>query len=150
MSQGITVDATALTHRIRRMRAAGRVHCAVGAVDATEPDAVFLALTGLPPEGEPGVWKPVDRDSAERIAARVLQRDLAYDAPILPERTARGLARDLLALAPPGAAIYTNAPDLAEGVESWEAGTVTGADHEDARLVVGRDLSLVLWVEDDD
>ena len=52
----------------------------------------------------------VDRAAAGAVLERLLWKDLAYAAEIMPRETAQRLAQGFLAAVPDGARFYTNGP----------------------------------------
>jgi len=126
------------------------VHCAAGNLESRDPDTAFHVLTGVVPPEDTGRWSPIDTGHAERILTRVLHRDLAYNGAIMPRDLARRFAREFLSLAPPGARVLTNAPDLAEDSEEWSFSPATEAAWDAGVLIVGDQYAAALWVEDED
>jgi hypothetical protein len=102
-------------------------------------------------------YKEIDEESARRLVEAVLRRDLAYNSELMPQAQARQLASQFLAYFDPGARYYTNGT-WHEVDNYFNGGSVSGISWDPAAqatfdtgvLVIGRDRSGCLWVEDED
>lgn len=98
-------------------------------------------------------WHAIDRGTAQAIAAAVLERDLAYNHPVLDRAKAAELAARFIALFEP-AHYFTNGtlgPAHAENKRrDSKYHPITRATFDTGIVAVGRQLSGILWVEDED
>jgi hypothetical protein len=106
---------------------------------------------------EPSLYKEIDEAAARRLVCRVLHRDMAYNAEVMPEPRAAALADAFLAQFGPGTRYFSNGlwhlPRVirADGVvsgPSWDP--VTPATFDAGVLAIGHKISGCLWVEDED
>ncbi len=138
-------SADAIFEELRARRTVGGVH--VGVIDAAPLPAVATAFALRPATS---TYRRIDREEAGRLLTRLLHRDLAYDAEIMPLADARRLAKELLALVP-DAELFTNrsfgkAPG--EAVLAWDP--ATDATFDTGVIALGPTRSLCVWVEDED
>jgi len=132
-------------------RDCGVVHA--GLVEAadlpTAASAFRLATDGA-------TYRAIDLEEARRVLTRILHRDLAYGAEIIPMADAERLASEVLLLVP-DAQLFTNgsygsppAP-ASNGVTvgpSWNP--ATSATFDTGVIAVGSSMSACVWVEDED
>ena len=100
---------------IRARRKYGRTACRVrewiceapgatnSAVDAIDAFVAEMGFTGL---GR--MWAEISLDQARAILQQILQKDLAYQLPIMTEKDALGLADRFLAFFDEGIRCFTN------------------------------------------
>ena len=138
---------------IHAVRDCGVVHC--GQSTRPTPTVPELAAEfGL--ADNPALYKEIDADAARRLAALVLNQDMAYNAEIVPAARAAELAERFIAtFGTDGVRFYTNGtfhevrgPKLGSPSASWNP--VTAATFDTGILVIGRQHSCCLWVEDED
>jgi hypothetical protein len=144
------VDVAAEIHAARNC---GTVHC--GLSSCPTPSVPELAAEfGL--ADNPAFYKEIDAEAARRLAAAVINQDMAYNAEILPAARAAELAERFLAqFGTEGVRFYTNGtfhenpgPKLGSPSASWDP--VTAATFDTGILAIGRQCSGCLWVEDED
>ncbi|MFN8666869.1 MAG: hypothetical protein U0164_06650 [Gemmatimonadaceae bacterium] len=146
---------------VLKRRTSGRVSCAIVARDpALSPTAAAdraVQGVGLRPLGDG--WLEISDTDAEVIATGVLHRDLAYGAEIMPLAQAAELASDLFALVPLPMTCFTNgewadalgdADDAGEALESVGFDPISDATLDAGVVCVGEEVTLLLWVEDED
>lgn len=146
---------------IRSRRTAGRVSCALvpHPVNLAPTDAADRAVqgAGLRPLGEG--WLEIRESDAERIATGVLHRDLAYGAELIPLAEAEELASALIALVPLPMTCFTNGDwadafdadrDSGESLESVGFDPISDATLDAGIVCVSEEVTLLLWVEDED
>ena len=106
---------------------------------------------------QPSCYKEIDEEAARHLIGLVLQRDLAYNAEVMPGASAVELADRFLAQFGPGTRYFSNGtwhlPSIvrADGVihgASWDP--VTAATFDTGVLAIGPQCSGCLWVEDED
>ena len=106
---------------------------------------------------ERSCYKEIDQEAARHLIRLVLQRDMAYDAEVMPEATAIELADRFLAQFGPGTQYFSNGtwhlpsvvrPDGVIHGASWDP--VTAATFDTGVLAIGPQCSGCLWVEDED
>jgi hypothetical protein len=102
-------------------------------------------------------WRAVEKTRALSILTQVLHRDLAYDAPIMPQKEAHDLARGFLDLLPDARAFFTNGtwgaqPEVLDDKvtrgASWDP--ISKATFDAGVICVAERESALLWVEDED
>jgi hypothetical protein len=105
----------------------------------------FLESLGLRP---PSAWTKLTAAEAEQAAARVLHRDLAYQAPIMAIELAESLAQRFVECCGEGVVFFTNGALALTGTGAWSP--ITDATFDSG--IVGLSSSRVglLWVEDED
>jgi hypothetical protein len=144
------VDVVAEIHAARD---GGVVHCGLSACPA--PSVSELAAEfGL--ADNPAFYKEIDADAARRLAALVLNQDMAYNSEIVPAARAAELAERFIAqFGTEGVRFYTNGTfhegqgaKLGSPSASWDP--VTAATFDTGILAVGPHCSGCLWVEDED
>jgi hypothetical protein len=95
-------------------------------------------------------WHEVERGRAEQFLTGLLHRSLAYNAELMPRKTAAWLAAQFLdAVGQHTTRFATNSTDLPDALPfSWDPAT----DHTiDAGIVaIGSDGSALYWVADED
>jgi hypothetical protein len=136
-----------LEKSIKANRQSGQV--IVSLVGRTEPAPDAAASSAVHALGlKPVSWRVLSADEAVHALRRALHRDLAYDAPIMPEELAHGLASRIVRFFGPGAIFYTNR-SLAEGQStgSWEP--VTDATFDTGVIAVGIRCVGVVWFMDE-
>ena len=133
---------------IKQHRQSGEVIVALlrrtpGTPDRAASDAV--RSMGL----RPVAWNPLTRADAVSVLTRVLHRDLAYSAPIMPNELASHLAARALSFFDDSASFFTNR-SLAEGQStgSWEP--VSSATFDTGVIAVGQAYVAVIWCMDED
>jgi len=126
----------AVSEDILIARRFGVVHCGVSSLPA--PTITDLAREfGL--RGDAECYREIDEASARLSIRRLLHRDLAYSAEVMPEQQAEQLTEQFLAQFGSGARFFTN---------NWCP--ATNATFDEGVLVMGPDHSGCLWVEDED
>src|SRR5262245_48376011 len=126
----------AVNEDILAARRFGVVHCGVSSLSA--PTIAELAQEfGL--RNDAGCYREIDEASARLSVRRLLHRDLAYSAEIMPERQAEQLTERFFAQFGSGARFFTN---------NWCP--ATNATFDEGVLVMGSHRSGCLWVEDED
>jgi hypothetical protein len=131
----------------------GVTHCGVSS-QASPSISELAAEFGL--AGDPANFREIDTHTARRLAQLVLNRDMAYNAEIIPADRAAELADQFLAqFGTDGVRFYTNGtfheargPKLTWAGASWDP--VTAATFDTGVLVIGPRCSGCLWVEDED
>lgn len=114
----------------------GVVHCGVPPLPA--PSIAELAKEfGLRPDT--ACYREIDEASARLWVQRLLHRDLAYSAEVMPEQQAKQLTERFFAQFGAGAICFTN---------NWCP--ATDATFDEGVLVIGPQRSGCLWVEDED
>ena len=98
---------------------------------------------------KPVRWRVVSADEAVHALRRALHRDLAYDAPIMPEEVAHGLASRIVRFFGPGAIFYTN-HSQAEGQSTGSWDPLTDATFDTGIIAVGAMCVGVVWFMDED
>lgn len=143
-----------VTEEILAARTWGVVRCGLSSQPA--PTVSELAREfGLRDAQE--CYKEICEPDALRLVRRVLHRDLAYDAEIMPEARAAELGERFLAQFGAGARFFTNGTFYEErrrlsrsvwSGPSWEP--VTEATFDTGVLVIGPKGAGCVWVEDED
>lgn len=123
-----------------------------GSAEPLVLDALAVRVGGSPLGDD---WRTVSRDDAEVLLVRVFARDLAMNAPIMPEEDARGFARRFLALFGASARFFTNTSmlDEEEDVDATWTGSwkpLTSATFDTGIAVVDGARAGLCWVTDDD
>ena len=104
-------------------------------------------------------WLEISESDAERIATGVLHRDLAYGAELIPLAEAEELASALIALVPLPMTCFTNGDwvdafdadrDSGESLESVGFDPISDATLDAGIVCVSEEVTLLLWVEDED
>jgi hypothetical protein len=101
-------------------------------------------------------WCALSRAQALLIAAKVLERDLAYTSEVMPEAVARAFAEEFAAHFDDCAEFFTNATfedHLArvapgDSVSSWSP--ITEATFDTGVIAVDEHRVGLIWVEDED
>lgn len=138
---------------IHAARNCGAVHCGLSA-RPTPSVSELAAEFGL--ADDPAFYKEIAADAARRLAAAVINQDMAYNTEIVPAARAAELAERFIAqFGTEGVRFYTNGtfhenlgPKLGSPSASW--GPVTAATFDTGILAIGRQCSGCLWVEDED
>ncbi len=126
----------AVSDDIRAARRFGVVRCGLSSLSA--PTLAELAQEfGL--RNDAACYREIDEASARLTVQRLLYRDLAYSAEIMPERQAEQLTEEFFAQFGGGARFFTN-----------NGCPVTEATFDEGVLVLGSHRSGCLWVEDED
>lgn len=130
-------------------RVQGVVHCGL----STQEHPSVRALAGEFGLSEnPTFYLEIDAVTARCPVHVILHQDLAYEVEIMPTARAEALADQFLAqFGDEGARYYTNGRlDKARGpgVVSWNP--VTSATFDTGVLVISRQCSGCLWMEDED
>jgi hypothetical protein len=121
---------------IRAARRVGVVHC--GIVPRTAATAAELAREfGL--RDDPTCYREIDEAAARASVRRLLHRDLAYDAEVIPESQAARLTDRFFAPFGAGTRFFTD-----------NACPATDATFDEGVLLLGPDRSGCFWVEDED
>jgi hypothetical protein len=114
----------------------GVVHCGISS--QLSPNITELAGEfGL--RGDSTAYREVDEATARESVKRLLHRDLAYSAEVMPEREAARLTEDFFAQFDLGSKYFTN-----------NSCPVTDATFDEGVLVIGRQGCGCFWVEDED
>ncbi|MGN6368901.1 MAG: hypothetical protein ACTHN5_11635 [Phycisphaerae bacterium] len=127
-------------------RNCGVVHCGVSRV--AQKDVLELARAfGL--HDDPSAFAPITASNAAALAASILHKDMAYSHQIMAEERAKELAQQFLEQFGAEAKFYSN------GWTGWETGSTewnpaTDATFDTGVLVIGKDRSGCIWVEDED
>jgi hypothetical protein len=141
--------------RIRQLRDCGVVHCGVlERADASLPEVVEAA--GLSPEV--GRLRAIDEPSAQRLIARLLHRDLAYDYEMMPVEDAVAMTERFLEPFRGESPRYFSNGDFhtqpvrqdPESNASAAWNPMTTATFDTGVIVLGSARSGYLWVEDED
>jgi hypothetical protein len=126
----------AISEDILTARRFGAVHCGVSSLSA--PTIAELAQEfGL--RNDARCYREIDEATAQLSVRRLLHRDLAYSAEIMPECQAEKLTEKFFAQFGGGARFFTN---------NWCP--ATDATFDEGVLVMGPQHSGCLWVEDED
>ncbi|MGH7672566.1 MAG: hypothetical protein ACREMC_06675 [Gemmatimonadales bacterium] len=148
-----------VSESVRRMRASGVVTTAFAVRNAGVPaleaaDQLALAQ-GFAALGER--WRSIDLDAARGTLARLLEKDLAYDATVMHAEDAANLADQWLGLTAPPRAFFTNgtwadppirtAPGATAG-PSWDP--ITGSTFDAGVVAVDGQVTVLFWVQDED
>ena len=139
------IDTEDICEEIARRRDCGVVHCGItgGAASVTDVARAF----GL--RADPLCYHEIDEETAREVAAGVIHRDLAYRAEILPPAEASALAaRFFERCIGPGCRFYSNSDSSPGSSGGWSP--ATDATFDGGVIVVGRERSGCLWVEDED
>ena len=105
----------------------------------------YVSTFGFTPLGER--WCLIDRKTALRVLQRVLERDLAYDTPLMESARAQLLAESFLSLFSSSARYFTNG-SLESGGSGWDPITAATFDHG---VVAHDDRTIgIIWVQDED
>lgn len=131
----------AVEDEIPSERDCGVVRCGMARI--AHKDVLALAKEfGL--SDDPSVFEPIDESSAVAIVALILHKDMAYSQPLMPEERARFLAEQFLEQFGADAQFFGNGwqPD------GWSP--ATDATFDTGVLIIGKDRSGCLWVEDED
>lgn len=148
MSAKVDPEWANLEKSIKANRQSGQV--IVSLVNRTQraPDAAAnSAVTAL---GLKAVaWRVLAAAEAVDALQRVLHRDLAFDAPIMPEDLARELATRIVRFFGPSAIFYTN-QSQAEGQSTGSWDPVTDATFDTGIIAVGVTRVGVVWFLEDD
>jgi hypothetical protein len=136
---------TDICDEIDDARECGVVHCYIIEIQP-------IPLAELAPQFNlfftPDIYKEIRRDQAEKVARRILHRDLAYDVEIMPEKVAQDLAsRFLDCFEKETSQYYTNGSYYCDSM-SWNP--ATDATFDTGILVISQSCSGCLWVEDED
>jgi hypothetical protein len=139
-----TLDASILRDSILRERDCGIVTMDVRAIGALSIDT-YVTTFGFTPLADG--WRSLDRKNALRILQRVLERDLAYDTPLMEVARARLLAESFLSLFSASARYFTNGSLEPDG-SGWDPITKSTFDHG---VIAHDDHSIgIIWVQDED
>jgi hypothetical protein len=126
----------AVSDDILAARRFGVVHCGVSSLRA--PTVAELAKEfGLRPDA--ACYREIDQACARLSVQRLLHRDLAYSAEVMPEQQAVRLTERFFAEFGTGARFFTN---------NWCP--ATDATFDEGVLVISPQRSGCLWVEDED
>ena len=117
-------------------RVFGVVHCGLASAHALTT-AELAREFGL--RNDQGCYREIDEASARESVLRLLHRDMAYHAEVMPLEQAAGLADRFFEPFGEGARYFTN---------NWCP--VTKATFDEGVLVLGLQRSGCLWVEDED
>ena len=126
----------AVSDDILAARRFGVVHCGISSLPA--PTVAELAREfGLRPNAS--CYRVIDEASARLAMRKLLHRDMAYSAEVMPEQQAEQLTERFFAQFGNGARFFTN---------NWCS--ATDATFDEGVLVIGSQQSGCLWVEDED
>lgn len=101
-------------------------------------------------KGRVNAYRELDRSEALALLSRRCHVTEAYGEVMVPRERAEAAARDLLALLPTTAQIYTNVSDSWNtSAFSWSAG-LTGHTMDTGLIAHGGVFLLVLWFRDED
>ena len=111
---------------------------------------------GLRPLGDK--WRGIDRDTAARVLLALLIEDMAYSSPRISEAEARTACDEFLSQFSADSWFFTNGNWEDGWTKSGEAGGSFGPSWEPATdatfdggvVVLDREQSGVLWLEDED
>jgi hypothetical protein len=156
LSPRLDREVSRLGAELRERRDCGHVLFELAEVRGRAPEVAVLDALAERVGGSPlgDDWITIDAEGAFRLLARVLARDLAMNAAIMPREHADGLARRFLALFGDGARYFTNSTILDEDdVESTWTGSwrpLTKATFDTGIAVVDGARAGLLWVTDED
>jgi len=140
-----TFAASTLQDTILQERACGIVTMDVRPLDSSSVDS-YVNTFEFTPLGS--TWRSIDRRSALGILQRVLERDLAYDIPMMESARAQLLVEQFLSLFSGSAHYYTNGSRNSDGFLGWDPITESTFDHG---VVVHDDHTIgMIWVQDED
>jgi hypothetical protein len=126
----------AVSDDILAARRIGLVHCGVSSLSA--PTVTKLAREfGL--RDDAVCYREIDEASARNLVLRLLRRDLAYSAEVMPTHQAKELTQRFFEQFDTGARFFTN-----------NACPGTSATFDEGVLVVGSQRCGCFWVEDED
>lgn len=141
----------ATLEQVAALRSAGLVTACEEAREYAEPEP-FAAKCGL--SAKPGIYREISRAEALAVIQSVLHRDMAYQAEIMPRTDAEVLAESLLAEYRAGPARYFTNGDFGRSpahpnvCPGWNPATRSTFDT--GVLVLARNKSMCLWVQDED
>ncbi|MGO9465479.1 MAG: hypothetical protein ACLQIB_09420 [Isosphaeraceae bacterium] len=125
-----------ISNDILAARRFGVVHCGVSSL--ASPTALELAREfGL--RADESCYRDIDQETARSSVLRLLHRDLAYDAEVMPIEQARHLTDRFFAQFGDGSRFFTN-----------NSCSVTDATFDEGVLVLAPNSCGCLWVEDED
>ncbi|KYF57789.1 hypothetical protein BE08_18630 [Sorangium cellulosum] len=138
---------SSIIDRIQAARSCGVLH--IGVVAESVRSVGDLARRfGL--QGDDGAYREIGEETARRIIAFVLHRDLAYGVEMVPAEDAARLADAFLEqLDGAGCRYFTNG-DFGEDPAGASWTPVTSATFDTGALILGTSRSGCLWVEDED
>ena len=126
----------AVTEDILAARRYGVVHCGVSSRPSPTLDELAREF-GL--RDDPVAYREIDESAARESVKRLLHRDQAYDAEMMPEPEAARLTEAFFAQFGSGARFFTN---------NWCP--ATDATFDEGVLVLGAQRCGCFWVEDED
>jgi hypothetical protein len=130
----------AIVDDILAERDCGVVHCGVSRFG--HKDVLELAKEfGL--NNDPSPFEPVAASNAVLLVASILHKDMAYRQPLMTEERAKELTEQFLGQFGADAKFFSN---------GWPGGwsPATDATFDTGVLVIGKDRSGCIWVEDED
>jgi hypothetical protein len=117
------------------------------------PDALgvivdgFVDELGFHPIGD--LWNQIDREDAELVLTRLLNKGQAYDVAIMEESRARELATMFLSLFAANATFYTNGPvSRGKAPAGWHP--ITDATFDRGIVCVDSVRVGIAWMQDED
>ncbi len=139
---------------IKAERKAGVVRC--GFLDLSAPAEDVATAFGL--SGAPDSLRSIDKEDAVQILTQLLQEDMAYGSPLIPESRAAELAVEFLAgFDAVSARFFTNVDYSRDGEKisrrcwtglSWAP--MTEATFDAGVIAISTARSACLWIEDED
>ncbi len=127
-------------------RYCGVVHCGVSQLN--QRDVLELAREfGL--HEDPLAFTPVTASNAMALLTSILHKDMANRQPVMPQERAKELAEQFVEQFGEDVTFYSN------GWTGWETGSTswypaTDATFDTGVLILGKDRSGCIWVEDED
>ena len=148
MTAPVDAEWASLEKSIKTNRQSGQVIVSlVSRTDQAPEGAANGAVRAL--GMKPVRWRMLAASEAVRALRRALHRDLAYDATIMPEEVAHGLALRIVRFFGQGALFYTN-QSHAEGQSTGSWDPVTDATFDTGIIAVGARHVGVVWFMDED
>jgi hypothetical protein len=93
-------------------------------------------------------WIKISRSNAKAVLVRLLQEHQGMLGDRMPPQLAQKVADDFFSWFKAGTEFFTNGQYRASGV--WDSESVTDATFDGGVVAHGRDLSGLIWIEDED
>ncbi|WP_438019117.1 hypothetical protein WMF18_08645 [Sorangium sp. So ce315] len=138
---------SSIIDRIQAARSCGVLHIGVVA-EGVRSVGDLARLFGL--RGDDGAYREIGEETARRIIAFVLHRDLAYGSELVPAEDAARLADEFLEQFDGAGCRYFTNGNFGEDPTGASWTPATSATFDTGALILGSSKSGCLWVEDED
>ncbi|WP_437877677.1 hypothetical protein [Sorangium sp. So ce513] len=138
---------SSIIDRIQAARSCGVLHIGVVAESVRSVEDLARRF-GL--RDDVGTYREIDEETAWRIIAYVLHRDLAYGVDMVSAEEAARLAREFLEQFDGAGCRYFTNGNFGEDPTGASWSPATSATFDTGALILGASKSGCLWVEDED